>query len=279
MSDISPRPLSLDEARELVGWAGRESWNPGIGDADAFYSTDPGGFIGTFADGRLVAGISAIRYGSDFGFVGLYICRPEFRGRGHGLIVWKAGMERLSGRTVGLDGVTEQQDNYARMGFRIAYRTTRWTGRVEADGGPAEGVEPVSPDMATEIAAFDRRFFCADRSNFVSQWIAPPRHAFVVREEGRLRGYAVIRECREGRKLGPLFAENEQMVRRLINACAEVADGAEIHLDVPFYQQGFIRHLQALGFVQGFETARMYVGPAPAIEQQGVFAVTTLELG
>jgi hypothetical protein len=32
--------------------------------------------------------------------------------------IWKAGMARLSGRTVGLDGVVDQQANYRQSGLR-----------------------------------------------------------------------------------------------------------------------------------------------------------------
>ena len=106
------RVLSLPEVETLVSWAAAESWNPGIGDAAAFYAADSDGFLGAFVDGEMAAGISAVAYGKTFGFIGLYIAKPEFRGRGLGRAVWDAGMKRLEGRTVGLDGVPEQQANY-----------------------------------------------------------------------------------------------------------------------------------------------------------------------
>ena len=57
------------------------------------------------------AGISAVRYPEDFGFIGLYIVVPEQRGRGYGIQLWNAAMQRLAGCNIGLDGVIEQQEN------------------------------------------------------------------------------------------------------------------------------------------------------------------------
>src|SRR5687767_13477747 len=107
------RPLTLPEVETLVDWAAGEGWNPGRNDAAAFHAADPDGFLGGFVGGEMVSGISAVAYGADFGFIGLYICRPDMRGKGYGRAVWDAGMARLEGRTVGLDGVPAQQANYA----------------------------------------------------------------------------------------------------------------------------------------------------------------------
>ena len=63
------------------------------------------GFIGISNSGRLVAAISVVKYDSNNGFLGLYICHPEFRGKGVGLSAWNAGMSYLNSMNVGLDGV------------------------------------------------------------------------------------------------------------------------------------------------------------------------------
>src|SRR5438045_764066 len=88
---------------------------------------------GTTVFGRLggpVAPISCVRYGDDFGFVGQYIVAPEHRGRGFGLRIWTAGLARLGGRNVGLDGVLDQVPNYDRSGFRFSHHHVRYGGTV-----------------------------------------------------------------------------------------------------------------------------------------------------
>lgn len=278
MSEIVRR-LNSEEVRTLVGWAGGEGWNPGPGDADAFYAADAEGFIGCFVDGALVAGISAVAYGSDFGFIGLYICRPEFRGQGYGMQVWQVGMKRLEGRTIGLDGVPEQQANYASMGFVTSYESARWSGSAAGLSADVLPAKPVSPEMIENIISFDQRFFPDAREEFLKAWLSPPREAFAVIEAGEVKGYAVLRACLEGYKVGPIFAESLDVARSLLAACGQAADGAELHIDVPAYQTDFVALLSGAGFSRAFETARMYLGPELEIEKSGVFAVTTLELG
>src|SRR5690606_9900185 len=102
------RALTRDEMSLPIEWAALEGWNPGLHDADCFYAADPDGFLVGELDGEPVGCISAVKYGSEFGFIGLYIVRPEFRGRGFGMQLWRAAMERLAGRNVGLDGVVAQ---------------------------------------------------------------------------------------------------------------------------------------------------------------------------
>lgn len=271
------RPLTLAETTTLVDWARAEGWNPGLEDAPAFYAADPQGFIGCFIDGEMAAGISAVRYGADFGFIGLYITRPEFRGKGYGRRVWDAGMAHLEGRTVGLDGVPEQQANYRSMGFEMAYETFRWSGSLI--GGAADRMVNITPDLNSAVTAFDRNFFPSERNAFLAEWLKPPRFAKAVLKGDQIHGYAVSRKCNDGYKIGPLFAESIADAELLFRACAAEADGAALHIDVPATQTEFSARLPAYGFSKGFRTARMYRGRAPGVQVQGVFGITTLELG
>jgi hypothetical protein len=272
----SIRTLSLAEIGTLVDWAAGEGWNPGLHDAAAFYAADPQGFLGAFVEDRMVSGISVVDYGG-FGFVGLYICRPDMRGRGYGKAVWDAGMARLANVTAGLDGVPAQQANYRSMGFVQAYRTSRFSGRLLATSDQP-GLRPVEPDLLPALLDFDRRFFPAARPAFLERWLARPHVALVQAGSEGIQGYGVARQCREGFKVGPLFAVDQATAMNLLAALCARCPG-DIHIDVPEDKAGFADLLLSAGFSRGFETARMYRGPAPDIDSSGVFGVSSLELG
>ncbi|KQW29574.1 GCN5 family acetyltransferase [Rhizobium sp. Root274] len=279
LGDPQVRVLTDAEVEELVGWAALEGWNPGQGDAAAFRAADPDGFIGCFVDGRFAAGISAVRYGAGFGFIGLYICHPEFRGRGLGRLVWDAGMAHLGDRVIGLDGVVEQQANYGKMGFAAAYDTVRWSiERMPVLSRADASCHAVGVADVADILAFDRSFFPGRRESFLTAWLKSPRQPFVCRRQGAVAGYAVVRPCRSGHKIGPLFAIDGRTAEDLLKVCLATLGGGEINLDVPDYQQGFRYLLERLGFKPGFKTARMYRGEPPSLQKAGVYAITTLEL-
>lgn len=274
--------MSSTELDLAMEWAAAEGWNPGLGDATAFHAADPEGFLVGLRYGTPVSCISVVRYGTDFGFLGFYIVPPDARGQGYGIQVWRAGMAHLAGRTVGLDGVPAQQDNYRRSGFTLAWRNIRFEGAPPPRDAPPAGVTLV--DAVTlpfeALAAVDRRFFPAPRAAFLSLWLSQPGHvARAALRNGAIVGLAVARPCRRGSKVGPLYADDRAIATALVGDLAASAGDGPVILDVPDVNAPAVAMAEAFGFAPAFETARMYTGPAPEIDRRGLFGVTTFELG
>jgi hypothetical protein len=235
-------------------------------------------------EGEPVACISVVNYGERFAFLGLYICRPEFRGRGNGWALWQAGITHAGERTIGLDGVIAQQANYAKSGFAFAYRTVRYGGVVATMETADTRIVELRPDrprgLAGSVVAYDRAFFPGPRETFLRAWLMPPHRRTVVWvEENAIRGYGCIRACRQSHKIGPLFAETEQIADRLFDALTSRLGDATIYLDVPEPNDAAASLAKRHGLAPVFETARMYRGPAPSLPLGRIFGVTTLELG
>jgi GNAT superfamily N-acetyltransferase len=285
---LTCRAMRRTELDLALDWAAAEGWNPGLRDADAFWAADPEGFLlAELGDAEPVGCISVVRYGPAFGFLGFYIVRPEWRGQGHGLALWRAGMARLGDRCVGLDGVVAQQDNYRRSGFALAHRNIRFGVEQVA---AAAAVSPALPrGMAVvpaatlpfaAIAAFDATCFAAPREAFLRAWLATPGHvALAALRDGRVAGYGVVRPCRLGAKIGPLFAEEADAATGLFASLAEAAPAGPLFLDVPEPNAAAVALARAAGMAPVFETARMYTRPPPPVRAERVFGVTSFELG
>ncbi|WP_406420734.1 GNAT family N-acetyltransferase [Streptomyces sp. NBC_00873] len=268
---------------DMLGeWAHAEGWNPGRTDSHAFFATDPRGFLIGRLDGEPVSSVSVIRYGSGFGFLGFYLTRPELRGRGYGIQVWHAGMNRLAGRNVGLDGVVAQQSNYRESGFRPAWTNMRWVGLPPTDITAPPGVSLVDARSLPfdRLAAFDRRYFPAERDSFLAPWIAAPmRTALAAVADGEVQGFAVLRPCRTSSRIGPLHATSPEVAAALVSALSATDPETEIAVDVPDINPTAVRLAEQLGLTPSFETARMYTGPTPDVDHTGLFGITSLELG
>ena len=265
-----------------LDWAAAEGWNPGLHDAACFHAADADGFLVAELSGEPVGCISAVRHGNNFGFVGFYIVRPGHRGAGHGIALWRAGMARLAGRVVGLDGVVAQQENYRRSGFVLAHRNVRYGAAAPRPPSPGDGagVVPAAEVPFEDITAFDRACFPATRDAFLHAWLGAPGHAaFVVRGGHGLRGYGVVRPCREGSKIGPLFASDGQAARALFAALVGAAPPGPVFLDLPEPNEDAVAMAREAGMAPAFETARMYAGGDPALPLRSIYGIASFELG
>jgi hypothetical protein len=274
------RTLTPLEAQQAVDWAAAEGWNPGLADLDCFLAQDAGLFLGVFEKGALAAVISATRYGTDFGFIGFYIAKPEARGKGRGIAVWRAGMAQLAGRQVGLDGVVAQQANYRKSGFVLAWNNIRFGGGAPALPPHTNGIVPATSVHFATLAALDRSVFPAPRPAFLSHWLGAPGHvALALLKDGALAGFGVIRPCRDGHKIGPLIATDAPDAEALLGALLARVEPGTIFWDIPEPHAGAVALARALGLQPVFETARMYTGPAPMLRMDRLFGITTFELG
>ncbi|GAB1442586.1 GNAT family N-acetyltransferase [Ignavibacteriales bacterium] len=274
------RKIIPKEIKLFMDWAEKEGWNPGLNDGRAFLFTDPAGFLVGELDGEIIAIKSAIRYGNEFGFMGFYIVKPEYRGKGYGYKLWWEGFNRVMNIPSGMDGVPEQQENYIKSGYDFAYRQIRFEGK---DIIPKESfnVKPVVEADLCNILDYDKTIFPASRAAFIKEWVMMPESLTLKIDEGvTIKGYGTIRKCVNGGfKIGPLFADNEVYAKQLFLSLIDFADGNPVYIDTPEINHHAVELAKAYGMKPVFETARMYHGGNPERRREKIYGVTSFELG
>lgn len=278
------RKLDIDGVKTLVRWAREESWNPGPHDAEVFYQTDPDGFYGYFIEDELIGGGSIVSYNKEFGFMGFFILRPEYRSRGIGRKLWYQRRDTLlsrlnKGASIGMDGVIAMQPFYRKGGFEIAFRDERYekTGiKFDTD----KNISPVNDEDLESVLAYDKQCFGFARPQFMKPWLKiPGNKTFKYIQDGFLKGFAVMRKAFTGYKICPLFADNSVIAEELYKACLNSEEGEKVYLDIPVVNQGAADLVKKYEAVYVFECARMYYGKPPEIDLEKVFGITTFELG
>ncbi len=130
------------------------------------------------------------------------------------------------------------------------------------------------------MLAYDSACFAAPRREFLELWLKQPgSNGFAVVDGGTLKGYGLIRSCRSGHKIGPLFADSADIAERIYRALAATAPGDPVYLDVPLPNEAAVALAKRHRMTPVFETARMYTRGDPGVPIPRVFGVTTFELG
>ena len=279
ITELKIRKMSREEAEFAVEMAAAEGWNPGIHDGELFYETDPEGFFIAEIAGKPVGCASAVAYDDSFGFSGLYVVKPEFRGKGIGMKLTEKCLEYMGNRNIGLDGVVENEKKYQKiMKFRSAYSNLRFEGK--GGGEVPDGLVEISTVPFKSLLEYDREMFPAPRSGFLEKWInQPDSYAFAAVEAGKLNGYGVIRKCRKGHKIGPLFADDQKTAEKIFLALKASVPGEFIYLDVPEPNKKAVEIAEKYRMNVMFKTIRMYSRKEPEIKLEQVYGVTSFELG
>ena len=279
LDDLKISPMSMADLRMVLAWAEVEGWNPGVADASAFHAADPEGFFLARIGADPIAAISVVNHDPRNAFLGLYICREDMRGKGIGLATWTHGLEHAGKRSVGLDGVPEQEANYAASGFVKTGSSLRHVGRWEAR--TSDAVRAFQTNDLTSLLKLDRAATGYARTSYMTAWFTPEarlRSTLVLVQDGEITGSATWRRCCEGTKIGPIFAPDLAGALDLIGAVATERPNGPLIVDVPEANAELCRALEGAGFEIPFATARMYRGAVPE-GGHGLQAITTMELG
>jgi hypothetical protein len=283
-STLTVRQMDREDLAEVLNWAAAEGWNPGLFDAQPFHAADPHGFFMAEIDGLPAGCIAAAAYDDHYGYIGLYIVRPEFRGGCCGVALARTARDYLGQRTVGLDGVAAREKNYQRLGFDLAYRSIRYGGIPKNPNGKTDSsvceLVPLRHLPFAEVLAYDRQLFPAWRPAFLEAWIQQMGSVTLgVVRNNCVAGYAVARLCRFGYKIGPLFADQPAFAEAMLQALSETLPEASVSLDIPEPNAAAIELARRWNLKPSFPTARMYRGAPPRHDLSRIFGVTSLELG
>ena len=276
---ISTDVMSEPELAGVLSWAAAEGWNPGLSDAVAFHAADPKGFFLTKVHETPVAAISVVNHDDKNAFLGLYICHPDWRGRGLGLATWNFGIAHAGARSIGLDGVPEQEHNYRASGFVKTGSSMRHEGRFE--GTESQNVRLPSVSDVDALIQLDASANGYIRPAFLRSWLwneEQTRGTSVLVRDGDIVGFATWRACNSGTKIGPVVAPDVAAALELISDIATFRRDGPLIVDVPEDNADLRKDLESLGFTVPFVTARMYRGTPPQAGPS-LQAIATMELG
>lgn len=276
--------LNFEDVKILVKWADDEGWNPGPYDAEVYYKTDPDGFYGLYKNDELIAGGSIVSYNNDFGFMGFFIVKPEYRAIGIGRDLWYLRRDTLLKRLnpnapIGMDGVVDMQPFYKKGGFEIAFRDLRYEA-ISREFITDKNIFPITKSDYDEILNYDKECFGFDRAQFMLNWLEMREvKAFKHYEDNKLKGFVIVRKANKGFKICPLFADDYNVADELYKAASNSVSGNLLYLDIPIINNDAKKLVEKYNMKYVFECARMYYGTPPEVPLNKIFGITTFELG
>ena len=274
------RTMTKKDLELALEWAALEGWNPGLHDAECFYHTDPHGFFMGWLGNEPISSISIVAYDNTYAFVGFYIVKPQYRGQDYGIKIWQHAMHYAGNLNLGLDGIAEQQPNYVKSGFKLAYHDITYKGSSKKYPSDSHLIDLGKIDFQ-QILKYDQDCFPVARPKFLNCWInGPERTALGYSEGNQPKGYGVIRKCRSWYKVGPLFADNSEIAEKLLQGLMNsLPKDSEIGMDIPEVNSHALKLASKYNLTAAFRLGRMFTQTPPQISLQKIYSVTSYELG
>lgn len=278
--------MTKGELELAINWAADEGWNPGLHDSEIFWNTDPDGFVKLVLDNEMIGSGSIVNYNGEFGFMGFFILKKEYRGKGYGSEFWYFRRDKLlvrlnEGATIGMDGVFDMQNFYAKGGFIFSHRNIRMEGfDLPVNLATSNELLTVNEFTDYELSNYDKKFFGYDRSNFILPWVKSENHYTLgVRTDNNISGIGTLRKCRKGFKIGPLFADSPEIAEDIFKGLIGKAYGDCVYLDVPEINSAAVELSKKYNMNECFGCARMYYRNSIKLPYKNIYGVTTFELG
>lgn len=276
ISQNDPEALQFACQRAAV-----EGWNPGLDDTTTMLTADTNGFFLGRLNDQPIACASAVCYDDHFAFFGFYIVLPNYRDQGYGMQVTQKRLAYVGDRCVGLDGVVENERIYEKIGFRRDFISHRYELTNPAQKNHcSELISPFQSQDFDTLCKYDRQCFPSDRRKFLQAWVnATHANTFCANGKGKFQGYAVIRRCQTGYKVGPLFADNHDIASALLSHAMHSVEPGPVFIDVPSCNDQAQRLIDNLNAPSQFACVRMYRNGIPTIDKSKVYGISSFELG
>lgn len=256
-----------------MGLCRAANWNTTETDWHRALDLEPAGCFLAESDGQPAGTATAAVFG-EVAWIALVLVEAERRKQGIGTELMKHTLAYLDGRgvrSVCLTATPLGQPIYEKLGFVGEYRLTRFEGTLPA-ARPAAGAEPVEPRDLDELARLELLATGIDRRRLIARQYAEQREAArLVRRDGRIVGFLLVRSGASATFLGPCLGDAEAGPLLLEDAFARYA-GQPVLLDVPLENACAVSLAEAQGLTRQRSLYRMWRGPAVAGSLDDVWA-------
>jgi GNAT superfamily N-acetyltransferase len=267
--------------------AKNEGWEPGLSDLDIYRHIDPNGIFLGMIDGEIIGCITGIKFNEEYGFIGYYIVHPHYRGQGYGITLWRHAIHYLGERNIGLDGVLAQVPNYQKSGFNITHQSQRYKGVSSSSSNQilslSHNILPIQTvDDLNALNEFDQKYFPAKREIWLQHYHDLPSlvTAIYFDEAQQILGYGVLRPSVAGYRFGPLYATNLDVTLHLFHyLTSQLRPNSSFFIDIPSCNSASVSFIEQSGLEYQWECARMYTKALPGVDWNGIFGLSSLELG
>ena len=277
---LTIRNLSLQEMVFPMEVAYKEGWNPGLYDGVAFYQMDPDGFFLAEQDGGMVGAISAVSYEDRLVFIGNQFVLPPFRGQGIGKALWEHALGVAGDRSIRVNGLPEGRHFYESYGFRELGNIIRYGGSIFAEGRVSDDIYSALDIDFRQLTEFDAGFFGIARPGFLRTWLETPAMiSLCLLKEGEMQGWGCMRRCRDGWRLGPVFARNYNHAEELVRHFALSTIAETVYMDVTDGNVQAIRLAFTMGMTPWEARVKLFKGGYIKEPLDQIYGFTTVDIG
>lgn len=231
----------------------------------------------------LAAACVVTSYGTDLAAIGVVLVAERYARQGVARRLMRFVIETAGETPLSLYATPQGQPLYEQLGFTLAGRSTRVTGRFRSDdespGGTSVTTRPATADDLHGIIRLDTDAFGADRTHIITRLPAFSDRLLVAEDGGELAGYAALWRSGTIHTLGPLIARDTATAQALVTSLAATTD-RPLSADIDARHRELLGWLGERGLEQGSDRAIMTSRcPEPPGDWTRRFAPLTVATG
>jgi GNAT superfamily N-acetyltransferase len=255
------KPDDIPAGLNLCRLAG---WNQLARDWDLFLQTNNKGCSVAVDDaGNVVGTVATIPYEDHFTWIGMVLVDPSKQRQGIGTQLLLEALRLTSGHeTIKLDATPAGREVYLKLGFVDEYKIIRMRGRTATTEDSHTSARPIAENDFPSLLIFDRKIFGSDRQSVLERnFRDATQYAFVVEEQGRIKGYCLGRHGHDFDQIGPIVANDVDTAIELFSGATHQSVDKPVVVDILIHTAEWLEFVPSLGFTELRPLLRMYRGP------------------
>ncbi len=250
-------PFKLEHLEPACGLSDTVGWPHRRKDWMMMFSLSSG--VVAIVDDHVVGTGFRTDYGSTLANISMIIVAEDARGKGLGKKIMTELMNGATSTALRLVSTSSGKPLYDRLGFVEIGLIHQFQG-VPAHVSGVHGAVAARPDDLDDIIAFDGAAMGGNRTALI-RWLWNNGRLAVVRQDGRVVGFAGLRSFGSGRVIGPVISEEPIIAKALISYFGQNLEGTALRIDIA-ETSGLDDFLSGMGMQQVATAPIMQMGTA-----------------